>query len=114
MTDCLFCRIATGEIPSKKVYEDDDVLAFHDITPRAPTHVLVIPRKHVASLDAASPDDAALLGRVLLAVARIARDLGVASRGYRTVLNTNAAAGQTVFHLHAHLIAGRELGWPPG
>jgi histidine triad (HIT) family protein len=114
MGDCLFCRIVQGEIPARKVHEDDHVLAFHDVSPRAPTHILVIPKRHIASLDATIPGDAELLGRVLVAVADVARALGVADRGYRTVLNTNAEAGQTVFHLHAHLLAGRPLGWPPG
>jgi histidine triad (HIT) family protein len=110
--DCLFCRIARGEIPSKRVYEDDRFIAVRDIDPKAPTHVLVIPREHVPSLDAAT--DAPLLGELLLAAARVARQEGVAEDGYRVVLNTNAAAGQTVFHIHAHLLGGRDLAWPPG
>ena len=109
---CLFCRIVAGEIPAAKVYEDDDVVAFRDINPQAPLHVLVIPREHVASLDEAA--DPALIGRLALMAARIARDEGYAARGYRTVINTNADAGQTVFHVHLHLLAGRKLGWPPG
>ena len=114
MTDpsCLFCRIVRGEIPAKLVASDDDSLAFRDINPQAPLHVLVIPREHVASLDEAT--DPALVGRLALMAARIARDEGFAERGYRTVINTNADAGQTVFHVHLHLLAGRKLGWPPG
>jgi len=109
---CLFCRIVRGEIPAKLVAEDEHCVAFRDINPQSPTHVLVVPREHVASLDTAS--DAALVGRLALMAARIARSEGIAERGYRTVFNTNADAGQTVFHLHLHLLGGRHLGWPPG
>ena len=109
---CLFCKIVRREIPASIVYEDDHVLAFNDINPQAPVHVLVIPRKHVASLDAA--DDAATVGKMALLAAEIARTEGIAERGYRTVINTNADAGQTVFHIHLHLLGGRKLGWPPG
>ena len=109
---CLFCRILAGEIPAKLVAETDDCVAFRDIDPKAPTHVLVIPREHVASLDEAT--DAAMVGRLALLAARIARDEGIAASGYRTVINTNADAGQTVFHLHLHLLGGRTLAWPPG
>jgi histidine triad (HIT) family protein len=112
MADCLFCRIARGEIPAKLVAETDDCVAFRDIDPKAPTHVLVIPRAHVASLDAA--DDAALVGKLSLLAARIARDEGIAESGYRTVVNTGAAAGQSVSHLHLHLLGGRAMHWPPG
>jgi histidine triad (HIT) family protein len=109
---CLFCRIVRGEIPAKVVATTDDCLAFRDINPQAPTHVLVIPREHVASLnEVTSP---ALVGRMAMLAARIAREEGVADRGYRTVINTNAAAGQTVFHIHLHRLGGREFGWPPG
>lgn len=111
-TDCLFCRIARKEIPATIVAEDEHCVAFRDISPQAPTHILVIPREHVASLDAVS--DPMLVGRVLLMAARVARDEGVTASGYRTVLNTNAGAGQTVFHLHAHMLGGRRLLWPPG
>lgn len=109
---CLFCRIVRGEIPAKIVHETPETIAFADINPQAPLHVLVIPREHVASLDAAT--DAAMVGRLALAAADIARREGVAESGYRTVINTNADAGQTVFHIHLHLLAGRRLGWPPG
>ncbi|HEY8712574.1 MAG TPA: histidine triad nucleotide-binding protein [Thermoanaerobaculia bacterium] len=111
---CLFCRIATGEIPAKKIYEDDHVIAFHDINPQAPTHVLVVPRKHIASLDEMSDADAQIVGNVLLRAAQIARDQQLTSDGYRVVVNTGEAAGQTVFHIHFHLLGGRNFGWPPG
>ncbi len=110
--DCLFCRIVRGEIPAKLVYETPDCVAFNDINPQAPLHVLVVPRSHVPTLDAA--DDAELLGKLSLAAAEIARREGVTDDGYRTVMNTNAAAGQTVFHIHLHLLGGRSMTWPPG
>ena len=109
---CLFCRILRGEIPATIVAETDDCVAFRDITPRAPVHVLVIPRQHVASLDEAT--DAAQIGKLSLLAARIAREEGIAESGYRTVVNTGRDAGQTVFHIHLHLLGGREMGWPPG
>ncbi len=109
---CLFCRIARGELPVPFVAETDDCVAFRDINPQAPLHVLVIPRAHVASLNEAT--DAAQLGKLSLLAAEIARREGVAADGYRTVINTGAHAGQTVFHVHLHLLAGRSLGWPPG
>jgi histidine triad (HIT) family protein len=111
---CLFCRIVRGEIPAAVVAEGDDWLAFRDINPQAPTHVLVIPRRHVASLGAAGSADAALLGTLLLAAAQVAGDAGIETSGYRTVINTNADAGQTVFHVHAHVLGGRRMAWPPG
>jgi histidine triad (HIT) family protein len=109
---CLFCRIVRGEIPAKIVAETDECLAFRDINPQAPVHVLVIPREHVASLNEAR--DPALVGRLALVAADIARREGIAESGYRTVINTNAGAGQTVFHIHLHLLGGRRMGWPPG
>lgn len=111
---CLFCRIAAGEIPAKKVYEDNDVIAFNDINPQAPTHILVIPRKHIPSLDTMSEADTNIIGNVLMRAAEIARDHQLTSEGYRVVVNTGEAAGQTVFHIHFHLIGGRNFGWPPG
>lgn len=111
---CLFCRIASGEIAAKKAYEDDQVLAFHDINPQAPTHVLVIPRKHIPSLDDLDPSDAPIIGTLLLRLTQIARDLHLPSDGYRVVCNNGEAAGQTVFHIHFHLLGGRGFGWPPG
>ena len=110
--DCLFCRIVRGEIPARLVAETPECVAFHDVNPQAPLHVLVIPREHVASL--AEARDATLVGRLALAAAEIARREGVEASGYRTVINTNEDAGQTVFHIHLHLLAGRRLGWPPG
>jgi histidine triad (HIT) family protein len=112
MSDCIFCRIAAGEVPAKTIASDDRFIAFHDIDPKAPVHVLVIPRAHVASLDAA--DDPAMLGGLLAFVRKTARDLGVAEPGYRTVLNTNRHGGQAVDHLHAHILGGRQMAWPPG
>ncbi|HEX7981470.1 MAG TPA: histidine triad nucleotide-binding protein [Gemmatimonadaceae bacterium] len=112
MTDsCLFCRIVRGEIPAKIVREDEHTVAFRDIDPKAPTHILVIPREHVASLDEAT--DPTMVGRLSLAAAEIAKSEGITG-GYRTVINTGAGAGQTVFHLHLHLLGGRKLTWPPG
>jgi histidine triad (HIT) family protein len=109
---CLFCRIVRREIPAKLVHEDEHTLAFRDIDPKAPTHILVIPKTHVASLNEA--DDAEMLGRLMLVAASLAASEGLASDGYRTVVNTGPNAGQTVFHVHLHLLGGRKLGWPPG
>ena len=114
MADCLFCRIATGEIPADKVKESDDWVAFRDISPQAPTHILIIPREHVPTLNDLEPGHAELMGRLLLAAKQIAAEEGIAEPGYRTVFNCNADAGQAVFHIHLHLLGGRELGWPPG
>jgi histidine triad (HIT) family protein len=114
MSDCLFCRIIRKEIPVSIIYEDDHVLAFNDINPQAPLHALVIPKRHIDSLNALSAEDDALVGEVIRRAAAIARDKGYADRGFRTVFNTNAEAGQTVFHIHLHLLAGRRLNWPPG
>ena len=111
-SDCLFCRIIRREIPATIVREDEHTLAFRDIDPKAPTHVLVIPKTHVASLNEAT--DAAMLGRLLLAAAEIAKSEGIETSGYRTVINTGAEAGQTVHHVHLHLLGGRHLKWPPG
>ena len=110
--DCLFCRIVRKEIPAKLVAEDDHCVAFRDINPQAPVHVLIIPREHVASLNEAT--DAAMIGRLSLMATDIARREGVSESGYRTVINTNAHAGQTVFHVHLHLLGGRSMHWPPG
>ena len=114
MSNCLFCRIVAGEIPAKIAYEDDDVIAFHDLNPQAPLHVLVIPRKHIATINDIQPDDAALIGKLMLAAKQVAADAGYADDGYRVVMNCGADAGQTVFHIHLHLLAGRQLSWPPG
>lgn len=110
--DCLFCRIVRKEIPATIVLSDEHVVAFRDINPQAPVHVVIVPREHVATLNDAG--DAGMLGRLSLAAAEIARREGIADSGYRTVVNTNRAAGQTVFHIHLHLLGGRALSWPPG
>jgi histidine triad (HIT) family protein len=113
MSDCLFCKIIAGTIPSKKVYEDDKVFAFEDINPGAPTHVLIIPKRHLAGLDKATAEDAELLGYMQLIAAQIGRDRGIED-GYRTVLNVGPRSGQSVFHIHLHILGGRDLKWPPG
>jgi histidine triad (HIT) family protein len=112
--DCLFCRIIAGEIPASIVYKDDDLVAFRDINPQAPMHLLVVPRKHVATTNDLTAEDDVLVGRMLRRAAQLAVDEGFGERGYRTVFNCNREAGQTVFHLHLHLLAGRGLEWPPG
>jgi histidine triad (HIT) family protein len=111
---CIFCSIARGDIPSTRVFEDDRSIAFNDLSPQAPTHILIIPRDHVDSLDKASEQHKQMLGHLLLTAADIARDRGFAENGYRIVINTNADGGQTVFHLHVHLLAGRPFVFPPG
>ncbi|HHH45522.1 MAG TPA: histidine triad nucleotide-binding protein [Thiotrichales bacterium] len=112
--DCIFCKIAAGEIPGDIVYQDDQVVAFRDLNPQAPTHVLVIPREHISTINDLQEHHAELVGRLYLAAKRVAADEGIAERGYRTVMNCNAEAGQTVFHIHLHLLGGRPMGWPPG
>ncbi len=114
MSDCLFCKFVSGEIEPDKVYEDDHVLAFRDINPQAPTHILVIPKKHIPTLNDLQAEDEALVGKLYLAAQKIARDEGIAEDGYRTVMNCNEMAGQTVFHIHLHLLGGRGMAWPPG
>jgi histidine triad (HIT) family protein len=113
MNDCPFCRIIRGEIPSKKIYEDEHTFAFEDINPQAPTHVLIIPKEHIGGLKEASLEQAEIVGRCHLTAANIARQRGI-EEGYRTVLNVGPGAGQSVFHLHVHLLGGRSLHWPPG
>lgn len=112
--DCLFCKIVNKEIPANIAFEDDDVLAFHDISPQAPKHVLVIPKKHIATLNDIENGDVELVGKVVQRAKFIAADLGVDESGYRLVLNCNKDAGQAVFHIHCHLLGGRPLQWPPG
>ncbi len=112
--DCLFCRIASGEIPARLAYQDDEIVAFHDIAPQAPVHVLLIPRRHVAHLFDTRPEDAGLLGRLQSVATGLARELGLEESGFRLVTNCLEAAGQSVFHLHLHLLGGRRMGWPPG
>ena len=114
MTDCLFCKIVNREIPGSIVYEDDRVLAFNDINPQAPTHVLVVPKRHIASLNELTPGDDEIVGELARRAAAIAKERGIAAGGYRTVFNTNRDAGQTVFHIHLHLLGGRSMQWPPG
>ncbi|HZR57636.1 MAG TPA: histidine triad nucleotide-binding protein [Terriglobales bacterium] len=113
MNDCLFCCIIRGDIPSKKVYEDEHTFAFEDVDPKAPTHVLVVPKKHIRGLKEATAEEAEIIGQCHLTAAKIARDRGIED-GYRTVLNVGPRSGQSVFHLHVHLVGGRDLGWPPG
>lgn len=114
MSDCLFCKMVSGEINTNTVYEDDAVLAFRDINPQAPTHVLIIPKVHIATTNDIQPEQADLIGKLYLAAQQIAAQEGIAERGYRTVINCNGEAGQTVFHVHLHLLGGRPLHWPPG
>lgn len=111
--NCLFCKIGAKQIPAKLVYDDDDVFAFEDINPQAPTHILICPKKHFAALEDAEPADQALLGKLQMLAANLARELKLLS-GYRTVFNNGAGAGQSVFHLHLHLLGGRNFRWPPG
>ena len=112
--DCIFCKIVEGNIPASVVYKDDRCIAFNDIEPQAPTHILVIPRVHIESLDTAGEDQKELIGHLMLTAAKIARDKGFSDAGYRVVANTNADGGQTVFHLHVHLLGGRVFVFPPG
>lgn len=112
--DCVFCKIAAGSIAANIVYQDEDVVAFRDINPVAPTHLLVIPRKHIPTVNALEEHDAALAGKLLLTARRLAAEQGFAESGYRLVMNTNQDAGQTVFHIHLHVLARRYLAWPPG
>ena len=114
MSNCLFCKIVEREIPSSIVYEDERILAFNDINPQAPTHILVIPKRHIATLNDLSAGDDAIVGEVVRRAAAIATDRGISDGGYRTVFNTNRGAGQTVFHIHLHLLGGRAMHWPPG
>lgn len=114
MSDCLFCRMVKGEIKPDVVYEDEDVLAFRDLNPQAPLHVLVIPKLHLATLNDLDETHAALMGKLFLAARKVAEQEGLAERGYRTVINCNAEAGQSVYHVHLHVLAGRAMHWPPG
>ena len=112
--DCIFCNIISGDIPSVKVFENEYVYAFNDISPVAPVHVLIIPKQHIASINDLTPENADLVSKVYLAAAEIAQQLGVSESGYRVISNCGEAAGQTVHHLHFHLLGGRDLSWPPG
>ncbi len=111
---CLFCQIIEGSIPAKPCYEDDKVFVFHDLHPQAPTHMLIVPKKHIASINEATPEDAALIGHMMLTAKQLAKDAGFAEQGFRLVMNCNSWGGQTVFHLHLHLLGGRMMTWPPG
>ena len=114
MSDCLFCKIINREIPASIVYEDERILAFNDINPQAPTHVLVVPKAHIATLNDVSPQDDQIVGELVRRAAAIAKTRGISTGGFRTVFNTNREAGQTVFHIHLHLLGGRAMEWPPG
>ena len=114
MTDCLFCKIIRHEIPALIVYEDDRILAFNDINPQAPTHVLVVPKRHIATLNELSPEDDQIVGELVRRAAAIAKERGISAGGFRTLFNTNREAGQTVFHIHLHVLGGRAMHWPPG
>lgn len=114
MTDCLFCKMVSGDIQPATVYDDDDVLAFRDVNPQAPLHVLVIPKEHISTINDLDDKHAVLVGKLYLAAKQIAQQEGLSERGYRTVMNCNAEAGQSVFHLHLHVLGGREMRWPPG
>jgi len=114
MSDCLFCGIVDGKIKANIVHQSERIVAFKDITPKAPVHILIIPRKHVAKVLDIEADDAALIGEIFQVAGRLAREHGIADSGFRVVVNSGADAGQTVFHLHYHLLGGRQMGWPPG
>jgi histidine triad (HIT) family protein len=114
MSDCLFCKMAGKQIPATFIYEDDDMFVVNDINPQAPLHALVIPKRHIATLNELSEDDDALVGAMMRRAAALAADRGYAGRGFRTVFNTNAESGQSVFHIHLHVLGGRSLKWPPG
>ena len=114
MSDCLFCKMIAGDIKADVVYEDDDVYAFKDINPQAPVHVLVIPKQHISTINDLQDEHAALVGKMYLTAKKMAADMGIAENGFRTTMNCNADAGQTVFHIHLHLLGGRSMGWPPG
>jgi histidine triad (HIT) family protein len=114
MTDCLFCKMVNGSIKPDVVYENDAMMAFKDINPQAPVHVLVIPKKHIATLNDLEPQHDVLVGEMYLTAKKVAEQLGIAESGYRTVMNCNEGAGQSVFHLHLHVLGGRQMGWPPG
>lgn len=112
--DCIFCKIAAGELPADIVYQDDEVLAFRDINPVAPTHILIIPKQHIATANEFSDKNQQLIGKLMLTASRLAKELGFAENGYRLAMNCNRDAGQTVYHIHLHLLAGRHFTWPPG
>lgn len=112
--DCLFCKVLSGDMPADVIYESEGAIGFRDINPKAPTHVLIIPRRHIATINDLEPGDESVVGDLFLAAKHIAASEGLSDEGYRVTMNCNEAAGQTVFHLHLHLLGGRQLGWPPG
>lgn len=114
MDDCLFCKIAAGKIPANVVFENEELIAFHDIRPQAPTHILIIPRKHIATINDCSQEDEGLLGRMILAAKKVAAQSGFSEPGYRLVFNINPGGGQDIYHIHLHLLGGRQMMWPPG
>jgi histidine triad (HIT) family protein len=114
MSECLFCKFVSGEITPNIVYQDDEVLAFRDINPQSPTHILIIPKRHISTLNDLTPEDAELVGKLYLTAKKLAADEGIDESGYRTVMNCNEEAGQSVFHIHLHLLGGRPMAWPPG
>jgi len=114
MSDCLFCKLINGDIPTDIVYQDDDVFAFHDVSPQAPIHILVIPKQHIATINDTDESHQAVLGKLVLTAKKIAKEQSIADNGYRLVVNCNQDGGQTVFHIHLHLLGGRSLSWPPG
>lgn len=114
MSDCLFCKIIAGEIPSDKVYENDNIFAFRDINPAAPTHILIIPKEHIATTNDLDESHKTIIGEIVLTAKQLAEDEGIAESGYRTVFNCNKDGGQAVYHIHLHLLGGRQMGWPPG
>ncbi len=113
MSDCIFCKIIDGDIPAEKVFENEHVIAFKDLNPQAPLHVLVIPKKHISTINDLQPEDAGVVGQMYLAAKQVAADAGLSQRGFRTVMNCNEEAGQTVFHIHLHVLGGKFMGWPP-
>jgi len=114
MSDCIFCKLAGRQIPANSVYEDEELFAFHDLVPQAPVHVLIVPKRHITNIAATTESDAELLGKIVRAAAKIAVDLGIADSGYRVVANVGSNGGQSVDHLHMHLLGGRHMTWPPG
>ncbi|MEP0071963.1 MAG: histidine triad nucleotide-binding protein [Marinomonas sp.] len=112
--DCLFCKIVNGDIPATVLYEDDDVIAFEDIMPQAPTHFLVIPKRHISTLNDLTDNDAAVVGKLQITAAKVAKQKGISEEGYRVAMNCNEMGGQTVYHIHMHVLGGRQMAWPPG
>jgi histidine triad (HIT) family protein len=112
--NCLFCKISNDELPAKVIFKDNDIIAFHDISPQAPTHILIIPRKHIATMNDTNAQDEQILGKMVITAKKLAYDEGLSDAGYRLVINTNADGGQAVYHIHLHLLGGRQMNWPPG